>query len=95
MPKLSLRKPDEVPSPIRASRAVQEHQRLYEGFIRDINTDVGELELTPDENLRSVKVRLRRAASRFGTPVDIWDANDRVYFRREGQKRRGRPRKGE
>lgn len=96
MPILAVRKPDEVPPPSRVSRAVQEQQRLYETFIREVaSSSVGELELSPDENVRSVKVRLRRAASRLGSPLEIWDANNRVYFRPEGQRRRGRPRKAE
>jgi hypothetical protein len=91
MPTLSKRKPDEVPSRIRSSKAVQDVQRLYDGFIRDIGADVGELELGPTEAVRSVKVRLRRAATRTGTELQIWDANGKVYFSRTA--RRGRPRK--
>jgi hypothetical protein len=41
--------------------------------------------------VRSVKVRLRRASSRLGIDLDIWDVNGHVYFRRVT--RRGRPRK--
>lgn len=95
MPRFEVRKPDEVPPPIRASRAVQQQQRMYEGFIRNLNGNVGELELMPDENMRSVKVRLRRAATRLGCQLEIWDANGRVYFKTETQRRRGRPRKTE
>ena len=63
----------------------------YEGFIQTINGDVGELELSPDEQVRSVKVRLRRAANRLGRDIDIWDADNRVYFK-VGSKR-ARPKK--
>ena len=91
MPKLELRKPDEVPAPLRASKAVQEQQRLYEGFIKQLNGNVGELELDPGDQVRSVKVRLRRAATRLGSQLEIWDANGRVYFRTETTRRRGRP----
>jgi hypothetical protein len=63
----------------------------YEGFIQSINGDVGELELSPDEQVRSVKVRLRRAATRLGHEVEMWDAEGRVYFRVASK--RGRPRK--
>ena len=93
MPKLQLRKLDEVPRPSRSSRAIQEQQRLYEDFIRQLNGNVGELELRADENPRSVKVRLRRASSRLNKPVDIWDANGKVYFKAQEQRRRGRPRR--
>ena len=63
----------------------------YEGFIQAIDGDVGELELSPDEQVRSVKVRLRRAATRLGREVDIWDADGKVYF--QVASKRGRPRK--
>ena len=93
MPKLQLRKPEDVPTRSTASRAVQEQQRLYEGFIQQLSGNVGELELSLAENVRSVKVRLRRAATRLNRPVEIWDANGKVYFKAEGPRRRGRPRK--
>jgi hypothetical protein len=38
-----------------------------------------------------VKVRLRRAASRVGAEVQIWNSDGKVYFMRGA--RRGRPRK--
>jgi uncharacterized protein YheU (UPF0270 family) len=63
----------------------------YESFIRDAGTDVGELELSADENVRGEKVRLRRASTRMGVDLEIWDANNRVYFR--STPKRGRPRK--
>jgi hypothetical protein len=92
MPLLHVRKPSEAPPPSRSSRAVREQQQKYEEFVRRIDTgDVGDLELEAAENVRSVKVRLRRASSRIGVDLDIWDANGHVYFRRVT--RRGRPRK--
>lgn len=92
MPLLHVRKPNEAPLPSRSSRAVREQQQKYDEFVRRIEVnDVGDLELEPSENVRSVKVRLRRASSRLGTDLDIWDANGHVYFRRVT--RRGRPRK--
>ena len=81
MPRLQLRKPNEVPARTTANRAIRERQEIYEGFIRQVNGNVGELELNPDETARSVKVRLRRASSRVGTPLEIWDVNNRVYFK--------------
>jgi hypothetical protein len=74
---------------------VQEQQRLYESFIREAAGDVGELELGPNEQIRGVKVRLRRASTRLGSPIEIWDADGKVYFRTENQRRRGRPRKSQ
>ncbi len=92
MPVLHLRKPTETPLPSRSSRAVREQQQKYDEFVRRVEvSDVGDLELEPSENVRSVKVRLRRASSRVGIDLDIWDANGHVYFRRVT--RRGRPRK--
>jgi hypothetical protein len=92
LPQLHVRKPSEAPPPSRSSRAVREQQQKYDDFVRQIDTsDVGDLELEPSENVRSVKVRLRRASSRVGVDLDIWDMNGHVYFKRVT--RRGRPRK--
>ena len=91
MPNLSVRSASEVPQPRRATKAIQEAQLQYEGFIDSIDGDVGDLELDSDENPRGVKVRLRRAATRLGRDIDIWDANGHVYFR--VATKRGRPRK--
>jgi hypothetical protein len=92
MPVLHVRKPTEAPLPSRSSKAVREQQQKYDEFIRKIDSnDVGDLELEPNENVRSVKVRLRRASSRLAIDIDIWDANGHVYFRRVT--RRGRPRR--
>jgi hypothetical protein len=92
MPVLRIKKPSEAPLPSRSSRAVREQQQKYDDFVRQVETnDVGELELEPGENVRSVKVRLRRASSRLGLDIDTWDANGHVYFRRVT--RRGRPRR--
>jgi hypothetical protein len=70
---------------------VRERQALYEGFIRQINSNVGELQPAEGENMRGIKVRLRRAASRLGSEIEIWDANGNVYF--QTTKRRRRPHK--
>jgi len=92
MPTLHVRKPSEAPLPSRSSRAVREQQQRYDEFVRRVEvTDVGDLELDPSENVRSIKVRLRRASSRLGIDLDIWDANGHVYFRRVT--RRGRTRR--
>ena len=92
MPLLHVRKPSEAPSPSRSSKAVREQQQKYDDFIRSIDaSEVGDLELESNENVRSVKVRLRRASPRIGIEIDIWDANGHVYFRRIT--RRGRPRR--
>ena len=94
MPKLSIRKPGEVPAPIRTSKAIQEQQKLYEGFIAEATGSVGELVLDIDEAIRSVKTRLRRAATRIGRRLEIWDADGKVYFQSETPRPgRGRPRK--
>jgi len=70
---------------------VREQQQKYDDFVRKIDTnDVGDLELEPNENLRSVKVRLRRASSRLGLDIDIWDANGHVYFQRVTRRSRRR-----
>jgi hypothetical protein len=91
MPNFHIRKASEVPHPSRVSRAVREQQQVYDDFIKSAGTDVGELDLGPDEGVRAVKVRLTRAATRLGTQVQVWDANGKVYFSRAA--RRGRPKK--
>jgi hypothetical protein len=88
MPKLSVRSSNEVPQPTKGSKAVLEARRQYEGYIREIANNVGELEILPGERVRSVKVRLRRAATRIGSELDIWDINDRVYFRVRPKRRK-------
>ncbi len=94
MPVLHKRKQTEVPPPSRASRAVREQQQKFDNFVRDVDVgDAGELSLEPGETVRSVKVRLRRASSRLGVDLEIWDANGKVYFRRVTK--RGRPRRSE
>ena len=92
MPTLHVRKPSEVPSPTRVSRAVRELQQQYEDYVKGVDSSgVGDLELDPSEDVRSIKVRLRRASTRLGIKLDMWDANGHVYFQREI--RRGRPKK--
>lgn len=91
MPTLHVRKPDSVPAQNRVSKAVREQQSIYEGFVQSVGNDVGELELVANEAVRSIKVRLRRAANRLGTEIQIWDHAGKVYFSRT--QRRGRPRK--
>ena len=94
MPKLEIRRSDEVPGPSSGTKAVREQQNLYECFIRQLNGNVGELELEPGEQVRGIKTRPRRAASRLGRQIEIWDADGKVYFKAEAQRRRGgRPRK--
>ncbi len=91
MPKLTVRSASEVPTPTRSTKAVLEAQRQYDNFIQSINGDVGELVLSEGEQLRGIKVRLRRAASRLSREIEIWDANGHVYFRIVSK--RGRPKK--
>jgi len=92
VPTLHIRKPGEAPTPSRSSRAVRELQQKYDDFVRGIDaSQIGDLELEPSDNVRSVKVRLRRASSRLGINLNIWDVNGHVYFQHVA--RRGRPRK--
>ena len=91
MPRMTVRGLNEVPSPSRSTKAIRDAQLQYEGYLQAINGDVGELELAPDEQVRGVKVRLRRAATRLSREIEIWDADGRVYFR--VVTKRGRPKK--
>jgi hypothetical protein len=64
---------------------------MYDGFIGSIGNEVGELQVAPGETIRTLKVNLRRAATRTGIAIVTWEADGNVYFSREP--RRGRPRK--
>jgi hypothetical protein len=90
MPILQVKKPNEVPSRRRTSRAVQEQQEAYEGFIREVDrASVGELALDEGDQIRSTMVRLRYAANRLGVQIDVWDSQGKVYLRSLEGKRRG------
>jgi hypothetical protein len=91
VPTFHKRKFSEVPKPSRTSRAIRENQELYEGFVNAIGAEVGELELAAGEAVRAMKVRIRRAATRLGVDLQIWDSDGKVYFSRA--QHRGRPRK--
>ena len=91
MPTFTVRKPAEVPHNSRVTKAVRDAQLAYEGYVGSIGDQVGELELDASENIRTIKVRLTRAASRLGVSIKAWDANGKVYFQKEVH--RGRPRK--
>ncbi len=95
MPTLAIRDTGQVPAFRKVSKANLEQQQMYEGFISEAgSSNVGELSLSESEESRSVKVRLRRAANRLGTALEIWDADGKVYFRSlAGTPKRGRPRK--
>src|SRR5579872_2057019 len=89
MPTLTARKSADVPAPTHTARAAREQQALFESFIRDVPADsVGELELTSNETARSIKTRLRRASSRLGQTIEVWDADGKVYFHAAPAKRR-------
>ena len=91
MPSLTVRSTKDVPPPSKSTKAIRDAQLQYENFIQSINGDVGELELAEGEQVRGVKVRLRRAANRLGREIEIWDTSGRVYFRVTSK--RGRPRR--
>ena len=92
MPTLHVLKPGEAPTPSRVSRAVREQQQQYEDYVKGVDASgVGDLELDPTDEVRSIKVRLRRASNRLAIKLDIWDADGHVYFQRET--RRGRQKK--
>jgi len=66
---------------------------MYDGFARGVGPEsVGELVLADGESLRGVKVSLRRASTRLGQSIDIWDSDGRVYFKRAAPKRTRRRR---
>ena len=96
MPTFQVKMASEAPSPRKTSRAVQQQQETYERFIKDVSAEnVGELHLDEGEETRSIRVRLRRAATRLRTEIEIWYADGKVYFKHaDTRKRRGRPKKG-
>lgn len=78
MATLTIRKPHEVPA---RQTPISERQEQYAGFVRAIGTgQVGELQLLEGEEMRGEKVRLRRASTRLGIQLEIWDDDDRIYF---------------
>src|SRR4029078_2907588 len=92
MPTMTVRSATQVPQPSRVSRAVREHQELYEGFIKQIGEDVGELDPAPGEQVRALQVRLRGVSTRLGVQIEIWNANEKVSFAVPSTTRsRGRP----
>jgi hypothetical protein len=86
MPLFNVRSPSEVPQPSKSPKSVQEYRRQYEDYVRTIADNVGELGLLPGDTIRSVKLRLRRAARRVGIDLEVWDAGERVYFRKRKKK---------
>jgi hypothetical protein len=60
MRKLGVRSSNEVPQPIWASKAAQEARRSYEIYLREIGNNVGELEILPGEQVRSIKIAVSR-----------------------------------
>jgi len=96
VPKMLVRKAEDVPAAQKTTKAVLQQQQMYDGFIAEAKGQVGELTLGPDEAIRSVKVRVRRAGTRKGANLDIWDADGKVYFKSTEpapNAKRGRPRK--
>jgi hypothetical protein len=91
MPTFTPRKAIEVPAPTNTSKGVLEERRVYDSFINDIGTAVGELELGPNETIRKVKGALTRAGNRQGVTLRVWDADGKVSFSKEA--RPGRPRR--
>ena len=90
MPKMTVRSAAEAPAPLMGTKATREAQHQYEEFIQAINSDVGELHLATGEQTRGVKTKLRRAATRLGREIEVWDANGLVYFRVVSKRRRPR-----
>lgn len=84
MPKAIGRSLSNVPPPgPRTSRKAKDKMYAFDGFIRMLDqNDVVEVELDAGDNLRSVKVSLRRAAARLGYGIDLWDSGRSVFIRR-------------
>ena len=49
--------------------------------------NVGELWLSPGDNMAGIKAAVRRAAIRVGVDINIWDVSGNIYFKAPGAKR--------
>ena len=90
MPRLNIRRPDEVLVPVIKDKSSAELRADFEQLIRDADGGVGELRLTSGDKARSLRVRLSQAARRLGTSLEIWESDGRLYFRRELKRHRRR-----
>ena len=90
MPRLTIRRPDEVLIPLIKDKSSAELRADFEQLIRDADGGVGELRLSSADRVRSLRVRLSQAARRLGTSLEIWESDGRLYFRRELKRRRRR-----
>lgn len=60
----------------------------YEDFVREVApVSVGEIWLSPADNMFKVKAAIREAAQCLGLELHIWDISGNVYFRTPGPKR--------
>jgi len=93
MPAFSIRTAAEVPEAERPNRQKRNTISLYQCFIREIGDDVGELQVMGGECRSTIKMSLRRAAIHLGLVLDIWYADEKVYFRVAVPRTNARPRK--
>jgi hypothetical protein len=71
-----------------AGRRGPSNEMPLERFLQQLGgKDVGDIELEPSDNLRRVKLRLRRAASRLGLDLEIWTTSGHLYVRRTSKQR--------
>ena len=60
----------------------------YESFVKEVGEmSVGELLLSPSDDIGAVKLLVRRAAERVGLELHIWEVSGNVYFRSPGAKK--------
>lgn len=81
MAEFSVIKESEAPRPARQNPGLAVRMREYEAFVRDVAPGkVGRLTPSAGESVRAVNLRISRAGTRIGKPVNTWIADGSVFF---------------
>lgn len=88
MAKFVMVEPTEAPKNDTSSKADREMREAYQAAIRDTIAagKVGQVTIDEGETQRSIKVRLRHAATVIKAEIDVWDVNNIVYFKKHEAK---------
>ena len=72
----------EAPAASRTSGRLAARMSEYESFVASVKKgQVGKLSPTAGEGARSLVLRISRAGTRVGKPVDAWAVDGVVYFK--------------
>lgn len=82
MAKLNLIDIEEAPQPDKLTSKVREARRMYENYIVEVTQTgkVGVLEMEEGERIGSIRMALSHASRRTGTPIQMWAADNHLYF---------------